>query len=69
MQKKEICYQRRLIRDKFERGRSSKEVNEKFKLSWNLFFKNLPIFFNIYKTYLIDPTDETCYRKLINIIK
>ena len=64
-EEKEICYQRRLIRDKIERGRSIKEVNRKFSLSWNIYYKNLAKFLNSNNVIPINTFDKTSLRKLI----
>ena len=64
-EEKEICYQRRLIRDKNERGRSIKEVNRKFSLSWNIYYKNLAKFLNSNNVIPINTFDKTSLRKLI----
>ena len=64
-ERKEICYQRRLIRDKIERGRSIKEVNKKFSLSWNIYYKYLAKFLNNNNVIPINTTNKTSLRKLI----
>ena len=64
-EEKEICYQRRLIRDKIERGRSIKEVNKKFSLSWNIYYKYLAKFLNSNNVIPINTCDKTSLRKLI----
>ena len=67
-QKKEICFQRRLMRDELERGRNKKEVNKRFNKSWYLFFKHLNNYKKSNQIYEINPDDNRSYRKLINKI-
>ena len=38
-EKKEICYIRRLYRDRYQRGRTKDEVIQRFTKSWNLYYK------------------------------
>ena len=52
-EKKEICFKRRLIRDKLERNRNTNEVNRKYKRSWNLFHFLLFITCFIYDLWAI----------------
>ena len=68
-EKKEICYQRRLKRDQLKRGRDRKEINRKFCKSWDLFYKNLPIYINYNEAYEVNTADKISYIKLINKIK
>ena len=65
-EKKEICYQRRLIRDKIERGRDIKEVNKKFSKSWNIYFKNLDNFLNLNNVISINTINKTTFKQLID---
>ena len=64
-QKKEICFQRRLIRDEIERGRNKKEVTKRFKKSWDLFFKHLNNYRNTNRIYEINSIDDKLYKNLI----
>ena len=67
--KKEICYERRLQRDKIERGRNLEEVNNKFSKSWDIYYKNITRFLNTNKIVSINTVDENSYNKLISILK
>ena len=64
-QKKEICFARRLKRDKLERGRNSSEVYKKFNRSWNLFYMNVQNYINKYKVLQINSLDKINYEKLV----
>tara|TARA_B100001250_G_C19672190_1_gene731983 strand:- start:37 stop:636 length:600 start_codon:yes stop_codon:yes gene_type:complete len=66
---KEICFKRRLRRDQIERGRTKKEVNERFSKSWNLFFKHLHNYINSNHVYEINSIDNISYKKLIDKVK
>ena len=66
---KEICFNRRLIRDQIYRGRSSKEVKKKFNKSWYLFFKNIKTFLKINKVITINPADKLSYETLVSNLK
>ena len=68
-EKKEICYQRRLIRDKLERGRDIKEVNKKFSKSWNIFFNNLEEFSNSNNVISINTINKTTLKQIIDKLK
>ena len=68
-EKKEICYQRRLLRDELERGRNKKEVSRKFAQSWHLFYKNLTIYINKNDIYEMNSSDEKSYKALIKKLK
>ena len=65
-QKKEVCFNRRITRDKIERGRNLNEVSRKFNKSWNLYFKNLKNFKD--QNYVINmrTDDNILYEKFIN---
>jgi len=65
IEKKEICYQRRLIRDKIERGRNRQEVNNKFSRSWDIYSKYLTKFLNKNNVMSINTFDKNNYDKLI----
>ena len=65
---KEICFQRRIIRDKLERGRNQKEVTSKFRKSWYLFFKHLSRYKRRNLIHEFNPLDQTSYTNLINKI-
>jgi len=64
-EKKETCFNRRLKRDQLERARNSREVNIKFKSSWNLFYQNIQYFLNKYKFMELNPDDKNSYDKLV----
>ena len=64
-EKKDICFKRRLIRDKLERNRNTSEVNRKFTRSWNLFYKNIIRYININRKILLNPVDKISYDKLV----
>ena len=64
-EEKEICFKRRLKRDKFERGRNSIEVNKKFNRSWHLFYYNIKKYLNNYEVKVLNPIDEISYDKLV----
>ena len=63
---KDICLERRLKRDKLERGRNSFEVNKKFNKSWDLFYQNIKRFKNSNKVIKLNPLDNILYNKLID---
>tara|TARA_B100001250_G_scaffold338089_1_gene305092 strand:- start:23 stop:628 length:606 start_codon:yes stop_codon:yes gene_type:complete len=65
-EKKEICYQRRLQRDRIERGRNIKEVNKKFYKSWDIYSKNLTKFLNKNNVLSINTEDNINYKLLIS---
>tara|TARA_Y100001968_G_C19277925_1_gene677714 strand:- start:73 stop:696 length:624 start_codon:yes stop_codon:yes gene_type:complete len=62
---KEICYKRRLNRDKLERGRSIFEVKKKFSKSWNLYFKNLEKIINNINLIPVKTKNQQSYSLLI----
>jgi len=62
---KEICFNRRLKRDKLERGRDSREVIKKFRKSWYLFYKNIQNYLNNNKIMVLKPLDNASYNKLV----
>ena len=64
-EEKDICFKRRLKRDQLERGRKSKEVNNKFNKSWYLFYKNVQKYISYNKVFLINPNDKNSYNKLV----
>ena len=64
-EKKEICFKRRLNRDKFERGRDTNEVQKKFNSSWYLFYENVRKYLNKNKILKINPSDKISYEKLV----
>tara|TARA_Y100001968_G_scaffold313178_1_gene337113 strand:- start:618 stop:1220 length:603 start_codon:yes stop_codon:yes gene_type:complete len=68
-EEKEICYKRRLQRDKFERGRDNIEVNKKYDKSWYLFNKNIKDYLKKYTVIRINPLDNNSYKKLVNNLK
>ena len=66
---KEICFKRRLKRDKLERGRKGLEVYKKFNKSWYLFYQNIKKFQKNNKVLLLNTTDKKSYLKLVNNLK
>ncbi len=68
-EEKEICYKRRLKRDKLDRGRDSIEVNKKFNRSWYLFNNNITNYLKNNKVIHIKPIDKDSYNKLVNNLK
>jgi len=68
-EKKEICYERRLKRDKIERGRNIKEVNNKFSKSWDIYSKYLSKFLIKYKVISFNTADNKSYKQLISKLK
>ena len=63
---KEICYERRLKRDKLERGRNKKDVLRKFTKSWDLYYKNLISYINKNDIHEIKGIDSKSYKSLIS---
>ena len=68
-EEKEICFIRRLKRDKLERGRDSTEVTLKFNKSWDLFYQNIRKYLGFNKVITLSPVDITSYDKLIFNLK
>ena len=66
---KEICYQRRLIRDNIERGRNKIEVNRKFDKSWTLYYKELDNYINNNQVIELNTSNKRSYENLVNTIK
>ena len=66
---KEICFKRRLIRDKLERNRNTSEVNRKFTRSWNLFYKNIISYIDINRKISLNPVDKISYDKLVDYLQ
>ena len=67
--KKDICYKRRLKRDKVERCRNSIEVNKKFNRSWNLYYNNLSRYINSNHVISLNTLDKISFEKLIDKLK
>tara|TARA_Y100001968_G_scaffold253791_1_gene239521 strand:+ start:3273 stop:3902 length:630 start_codon:yes stop_codon:yes gene_type:complete len=65
---KEICYLRRLNRDKLERGRNINEVNNKFRKSWKIYYKELKISKLKPNLISLNTNDKISYNKLILIL-
>ncbi len=65
---KEICYERRIKRDKAERGRNLIEVRKRFSKSWYLFHKNVKQFKNSNNVITLNPSDKDSRIRLINIL-
>ncbi|WP_269617012.1 uridine kinase family protein [Prochlorococcus marinus] len=68
-EEKDICYKRRLTRDKLERGRDSSDVYKKFNKSWYLYYLNVKKFLKNNKVLWINPREEISYDKLVVHIK
>ena len=68
-EKKDICFNRRLIRDKLERNRNTSEVKRKFTRSWNLFYKNVRGYLDINRKILLYPVDKISYDNLVNYLQ
>ena len=69
MENKEICYQRRLIRDVKERGRNKNEVNRKFDKSWDLYYKNSENYINNNRVIKLNTSNRKSFEQLINTLK
>ena len=68
-EKKDICFKRRLIRDKLERNRNTSEVNRKFTRSWNLFYKNIIRYIDINRKISLNPVDKISYNNLVDYLE
>ena len=68
-EKKDICFKRRLIRDKLERNRNTSEVNRKFTQSWNLFYKNIIRYIDINRKISLNPVDKISYDNLVDYLQ
>ncbi|MBW3042018.1 uridine kinase [Prochlorococcus marinus] len=66
---KELCYQRRLKRDKTERARNTKEVNNRFSKSWSLYFKNVNKFTNDNEIIYINQSKKESFNNLLKTLK
>ena len=64
-EEKDICFKRRLKRDQLERGRDSREVNNKFNISWYLFHENVQNYLNNFEVLSINPLDMVSYNQLV----
>ena len=64
-EEKEICFKRRLLRDKLYRGRNNNEVYKKFNRSWYLFNKNIKKYIKDYNIISLNPVNNVSYNKLI----
>ena len=64
-EEKDICFKRRLERDQLERGRDSREVNNKFNISWYLFHENVQNYLNNFEVLSINPLDMVSYNQLV----
>ena len=68
-EEKDICFKRRLKRDQLERGRDSREVNNKFNISWFLFHENVQNYLNNFEVLSINPLDMISYNQLVLYLK
>ena len=68
-EEKDICFKRRLKRDQLERGRDSREVNNKFNISWYLFHENVQNYLNNFEVLTINPLDMVSYNQLVLYLK
>ena len=66
---KEKCFKRRLVRDQLYRGRYIVEIKKRFNKSWNLFYKSIKKFINMYDVITVVPSDKNSYENLINNLK
>ena len=64
-EERDICFKRRLKRDQLERGRDSREVNNKFNISWYLFHENVQNYLNNFEVLSINPLDLVSYNQLV----
>ena len=64
-EEKEICFNRRLLRDQLDRGRKNSEVYKKFNRSWYLFNKNIKKYIKDYNIISLNPVNNVSYNKLI----
>ena len=64
-EEKDICFKRRLKRDQLERGRDSREVINKFNISWYLFHENVQSYLNNFDVLSIKPLDMISYNQLV----
>ena len=64
-EEKNICFKRRLKRDQQERGRDSREVINKFNISWYLFHENVQNYLNNFEVLSINPLDMFSYNQLV----
>ena len=63
-EEKEICFERRIKRDKLERGRDVSEVSKRFHKSWYLFYLNVKNYIKKNKVMQVNPGDNISYNKL-----
>ena len=68
-ERKDICFKRRLIRDKLERNRKTSEVKRKFTRSWNLFYKNIRGYLDINRKISLNPVDKISYDNLVDYLQ
>ena len=68
-EEQEICFKRRLKRDKLERGRDSREVYKKFNKSWFLFYENIPDYIQNNNVVSLNPSDKYSCEKLVKNIQ
>ena len=64
-EEKDICFKRRLKRDQLERGRDSREVNNKFNISWYLFHENVQNYLKNFEVFSINSLDMVSYNQLV----
>ena len=64
-EEKDICFMRRLKRDQLERGRDSREVNQKFNKSWHLYYENVQNYLNNFEVLSLNPLDMISYDQLV----
>ena len=68
-ERKDVCFKRRLIRDKYERNRKTSEVKRKFTRSWNLFYKNIRRYIDINRKISLNPVDKISYDNLVDYLQ
>ncbi len=69
IEKKELCYERRLKRDRIQRGRKKKEVEERFIRSWDIFHNQSYDFKEDNQVIVFDTKDEKQYSKIVYKLK
>ncbi len=65
-EEKNICYQRRLKRDKKERGRKKEEIKKRFNSSWDLYYKNVDKYLKNNEVIEVNTEDKFSYEVLIS---
>ena len=66
---KNLCLKRRILRDLIQRGRTRKEVEERFQRSWEIFHTHSTNFRKDNQIIHLRKKDEEQYKYIINIIE